>query len=99
MTTQYQPGMFYPAYNGDMQLLEHLGPRTIGRVEKQGELLLKVYLAERAKDPSSQATKSSRSNGKCGLGEPADLGFSVHLRNGVTQSDHAPFEPGRHFRR
>jgi hypothetical protein len=31
-------------------------------VEKQSELLLKVYLAERAKDPSSQATKSSRSN-------------------------------------
>ena len=60
MTTQYEPGMFYPAYNGDMQILEHLG--TIGRVEKQSELLLKVYLAERAKDPSSQATKSSRSN-------------------------------------
>jgi hypothetical protein len=45
-----------------MQLLEHLGPRTIVRVEKQGELLLKVYLAERSKDPSSRATESSRSN-------------------------------------
>jgi hypothetical protein len=32
------------------------------RVEKQGELLLKVYLAERAKDPSSLATESSRGN-------------------------------------
>jgi hypothetical protein len=54
--------MFYPAYNGDMQLLERLGARTIVRVEDQTKLLLKVYLAERAKDPSSQATKSSRSN-------------------------------------
>jgi hypothetical protein len=45
-----------------MHLLEYLGPRTIVRVEKQGELLLKVYLAERAKDPSSRATESSRSN-------------------------------------
>jgi hypothetical protein len=48
-------------YDSDVQLLENFGPRTIVRVEKQGELLLKVYLAERAKDPSSRATKSSRS--------------------------------------
>jgi hypothetical protein len=45
-----------------MQLLEHLGELTIVRLEKQGELLLKLYLAERAKDPSSRATESSRSN-------------------------------------
>jgi hypothetical protein len=45
-----------------MQLLEHLGPRTLGRLEKQTKLLLKVYFAERAKDPSSLATESSRSN-------------------------------------
>ena len=45
-----------------MQHLEHLGQLTIVRLEKQGELLLKLYLAERAKDPTSRATESSRSN-------------------------------------
>lgn len=45
-----------------MQLLAHLGPNTIARVEDQTKLLLKLYLAERAKDPSSRATESSRSN-------------------------------------
>jgi hypothetical protein len=54
--------MFHPAYNVGMHLLEHLGPRTLGRLEKQTKLLLKVYLAERAKDPSSRGTESSRSN-------------------------------------
>ena len=32
------------------------------RVEEQTKLLLRVYLAERANDPSSRATESSRSN-------------------------------------
>ena len=36
--------------------------RTIERLEKQGKLLLRIYQAELAKDPSSQGTESSRSN-------------------------------------
>ena len=42
--------------------LEELDSPTIERLEKQGELLLRIYQAELAKDPSSQATESSRSN-------------------------------------
>jgi hypothetical protein len=34
----------------------------IERLGKQGKLLLRIYQAELAKDPSSQATESSRSN-------------------------------------
>ena len=49
-------------HNGGMQFLEPLGPRTIVRLEDKGELLLKMYLSERAKDPSSRATESSRNN-------------------------------------
>jgi hypothetical protein len=35
---------------------------TIERLEKQSRLLLRTYQAEVARDPSSPATKSSRSN-------------------------------------
>ena len=38
----------------------HLG--TIERVRKQGALLLRLYPAELASDPTSRATESSRSN-------------------------------------
>ena len=45
-----------------MQPIEELDSGTIERLGKQGELLLKMYQAEFAKDPSSRATESSRSN-------------------------------------
>jgi hypothetical protein len=35
---------------------------TTARLRKQSELLVKIYRAELAKDPKSQATESSRSN-------------------------------------
>jgi len=35
---------------------------TIERLDEQSELLLKIYWLELAKDPSSRATESSRSN-------------------------------------
>jgi hypothetical protein len=35
---------------------------TIERLDEQSELLLRIYRAELAKDPSSRATESSRSN-------------------------------------
>jgi hypothetical protein len=35
---------------------------TSERLDEQSELLLRIYQAELAKDPSSRATKSSRSN-------------------------------------
>jgi hypothetical protein len=35
---------------------------TIERLDKQSELLLRMYQLELAKDPSSRATESSRSN-------------------------------------
>jgi hypothetical protein len=38
----------------------HLG--TIERVRKQSALLLRLYRAELASDPTSRATESSRSN-------------------------------------
>ena len=41
---------------------EELNSRVIERLRKQGELLLKAYQAELAKDSSSLATESSRSN-------------------------------------
>ena len=56
---------FHPTlyqYNGRMQLVEELDSGTIERLGKQGKLLLRIYQAELAKDPSSQATESSRSN-------------------------------------
>jgi hypothetical protein len=45
-----------------MQLEAHINAETIERLEEQSELLLRNYQAEFAKDPTSQATESSRSN-------------------------------------
>jgi hypothetical protein len=45
-----------------MQLVEQLAAVTIERLRKQGEFLLRTYRAEFAKDPTSHATESSRSN-------------------------------------
>ena len=45
-----------------MQLVEQLDTVTIERLRKQGEFLLRIYRAEIAKDHTSHATKSSRSN-------------------------------------
>jgi hypothetical protein len=45
-----------------MQLVEELDSGTIERLGKQDKLLLRIYQAELAKDPSSKATESSRSN-------------------------------------
>ena len=45
-----------------MDSLEDLDSETIERVGKQGGFLLTRYHAERAKDPASRATESSRSN-------------------------------------
>ncbi len=45
-----------------MQIEAHLDAETIERLEEQSELLLKMYQAEFAKDPTSLATESSRSN-------------------------------------
>jgi hypothetical protein len=45
-----------------MQLVEELDSETIKRLEKQGEFLLRMHQAELAKDPTSRATESSRSN-------------------------------------
>ncbi len=45
-----------------MQLVEQLDSVTIERLRKQGQFLLRIYRAEFAKDPTSRATESSRSN-------------------------------------
>jgi len=45
-----------------MQIEAHLDAETIKRLEEQSKLLLRMYHAEFAKDPTSRATKSSRSN-------------------------------------
>jgi hypothetical protein len=45
-----------------MQPVEQLDSVSIERLRKQGELLLRIYQAEMAKDPASRATESSRSN-------------------------------------
>ena len=45
-----------------MQLAEELDSTTLERLAKQSDFLLRIYQAELAKDPSSQATESSRSN-------------------------------------
>ena len=39
-----------------------INAETIGRLDEQSELLLRTYQLELAKDPSSRATESSRSN-------------------------------------
>jgi hypothetical protein len=45
-----------------MQIEAHLDAGTIERLEEQSELLLRMYQVEFAKDPTSLATESSRSN-------------------------------------
>jgi hypothetical protein len=45
-----------------MQVAEQLDSVTTERLRKQSEFLLRIYNAEVAKDPTSHATKSSRSN-------------------------------------
>jgi hypothetical protein len=45
-----------------MQFLEELESGTIERLKEQDEFLLGIYQAEFAKDPTSHATESSRSN-------------------------------------
>jgi hypothetical protein len=40
----------------------HIDAETIERLDEQSELLLRMYQLELAKDPSSRATESSRSN-------------------------------------
>ena len=45
-----------------MDSLEDFDSETIERLGKQGGFLLTTYHAERAKDPASRATESSRSN-------------------------------------
>jgi hypothetical protein len=45
-----------------MQMAAQVGSVTIERLRKQREFLLRIYRAESAKDPTSRATESSRSN-------------------------------------
>jgi hypothetical protein len=45
-----------------MQLVEELASGSIRRLGRQGRLLLRIHQAELAKDPTSQASESSRSN-------------------------------------
>src|SRR3989441_10739901 len=46
----------------NMQTEAHFDAETIERLEEQSGLLLNIYEAEFAKDPTSPATESSRSN-------------------------------------
>lgn len=45
-----------------MQMEAHHSAEVIERLKEQSELLLRTYQAEFAKDPTSPATKASRSN-------------------------------------
>jgi len=45
-----------------MQLVKEFDLGTIKRLGKQGGFLLRIHQAELAKDPTSRATESSRSN-------------------------------------
>lgn len=45
-----------------MQSEAQLNPQTMERLEEQSGLLLRIYKAEFAKDPTSRATGSARSN-------------------------------------
>ena len=45
-----------------MQVVEQLDSEAIERLRKQSGFLLGIYHAEIAKDPTSRATESSRSN-------------------------------------
>ncbi len=49
-------------YNGSMQYAQEVGPETIERVEKQIKFLTRIHGADFAKDATSHATESSRSN-------------------------------------
>ena len=51
-----------PFVQCSMQLIEELDSGAIERLRKQGGFLLRIYQAEIAKDPTSRATESSRSN-------------------------------------
>jgi hypothetical protein len=45
-----------------METRAQLNPEVVERLEEQSGLLLRTYQAEFAKDPTSRATESSRSN-------------------------------------
>ena len=45
-----------------MKLIEELDSGSITRLGQQGKFLLRIHQANLAKDPTSHATKSSRSN-------------------------------------
>jgi hypothetical protein len=45
-----------------MQLVEEFDAKTMERLGKQGEFLLRLYRTDLAKDPASHATASSRRN-------------------------------------
>ena len=45
-----------------MQVAEELDSGSIERLGKQGKYLLRIHQADLAKDPTSHATESSRSN-------------------------------------
>jgi len=45
-----------------VRLEEQLDSGTVERLEKQSNLLLRMYQAELAKNPTSRAAESSRSN-------------------------------------
>jgi hypothetical protein len=45
-----------------MQVVEELDSVTIERLRKQSEFLLRIYQAEMARDLTSRATETSRSN-------------------------------------
>ena len=45
-----------------MQIELHLDAKTIERLKEQSSLLLRTFRIEFAKDPTSPATRSSRSN-------------------------------------
>ena len=45
-----------------MQLVKDIDSAAVERLRRQGGFLLRLYQAEIAKDPTSHATESSRSN-------------------------------------
>lgn len=49
-------------YNQNMQVVEELDSESIKRLGKQHSLLLRIHQANLANNPTSHATKSSRSN-------------------------------------
>jgi hypothetical protein len=51
-----------PFVQWSMHPVEQLDSVTIERLRKQGRFLRRIYRAEFAKDPTSRATESSRSN-------------------------------------